>query len=328
VFSSPKHRGRALETGVGLAAGSPPTLVPAAGREWGEWRPATSSLHIGLLVESRYLSQAQPTGLASVLRERGHRVSVLDPQVASYWLGDDRWLEGLDMLVARGRSWELLCLLSWAETQGIPTINRRMAVAAVHNKAEMAVALASGGVPTPPTFLGPARMLAQERRPGRGFPVVLKPMFGDNGRGLRVVYGPAELDGLVWPEPVALAQELVEGDGYERKVYGIGDEIWVVRRPALLAGGRSTPSPVGVSSSELMPVTLVERELAVRCRRLFGLDLYGIDCIQTDTGPVVIEVNEFPNYTGVPDASERLADYVLERASSVRGQRHTEVRST
>ena len=156
--------------------------------------------------------------------------------------------------------------------------------------------------------------------------MVLKPMFGDNGQGLRVVRAPSELDRMEWPEPVALAQELVPGDGYERKVYGIGDEIWVVKRPALLAGGRSTSSPDAACSSELMPVTFVERELAVRCRRLFGLDLYGIDCIQTPRGPVVIEVNEFPNYTGVPDASDRLADYVLERASRTQRPRHPEVR--
>jgi glutathione synthase/RimK-type ligase-like ATP-grasp enzyme len=62
--------------------------------------------------------------------------------------------------------------------------------------------------------------------------------------------------------------------------------------------------------------------LASRCRRAFGLDLYGIDCIPTDDGPVVIEVNEFPNYTGVPQASERLADYVLERTAGA-GERAT-----
>jgi len=302
-----------------LAQERPVPDVPAR-RDPGDG--ATSAIHVGLLVERRYLSQAQPAGLEAALRARGHRVSVLDPQAVSFQLGDDRWLQGLDLLVARGRSWEVLCLLTWAETRGLPTINRRGAIAAVHNKAEMAVALAAGGVPMPRTLLGPARMLgSQVRHPVRSFPMVLKPMFGDNGQGLRVVRAPSELDRLEWPEPVALAQELVPGDGYERKVYGIGDEIWVVRRPALFGNVRGTPSAGEAPRPELVPATPAERELAVRCRRLFGLDLYGIDCIQTPQGPVVIEVNEFPNYTGVPEAGERLADHVLARASSVQERR-------
>jgi len=229
---------------VRLALQSPGPDTPA-GREPGDG--ATPCLHVGLMVERRYLSQAQPAGLEAALRARGHRVSVLDPEAVSFQLGDDRWLRGLDLLVARGRSWELLCLLTWAETRGLPTINRRGAIAAVHNKAEMAVMLAAGGVPMPRTLLGPARMLgSQARHPLRSFPMVLKPMFGDNGQGLRVVREPSDLDGLEWPEPVALAQELVPGDGYELKVYGIGDEVWVVRRPALL----TPPNSAGLLTTQ------------------------------------------------------------------------------
>jgi ribosomal protein S6--L-glutamate ligase len=269
------------------------------------------------VVERRYLSQAQPTGLVTALRSRGHHVTLLDPQSATFQLGDDRWLSGLDLVVARGRSWELLCLVSWAETRGIPTLNTRSAIAAVHNKAEMGVALAAARVPMPRTFLGPVRMLASSvRASGGSFPIVLKPIFGDNGQGIRVVHDEAELESTEWPEPVALAQELVAGDGYERKVYGIGDDVWVVRRPSLLLLDKASRSSLRAGEqprSENVAVKPPERELARHCSRVFGLELYGLDCIETPEGPVVLEVNEFPNYTGVPDANERLAEYVLRR---------------
>jgi glutathione synthase/RimK-type ligase-like ATP-grasp enzyme len=58
-------------------------------------------------------------------------------------------------------------------------------------------------------------------------------------------------------------------------------------------------------------VTPADRALAVRCRRAFGLELYGIDCIQTPRGARVIEVNDYPNYTGVAGASDKLAAHVL-----------------
>jgi glutathione synthase/RimK-type ligase-like ATP-grasp enzyme len=51
--------------------------------------------------------------------------------------------------------------------------------------------------------------------------------------------------------------------------------------------------------------------LALRCGRLFGLELFGVDCVEGPGGPLVIEVNEFPNYTGVPRADELLADHVV-----------------
>ena len=151
-------------------------------------------LRIAVLAERRYLSQAQPTGLVAALRARGHYVTLLDPQAACYQLGDDRWLSGLDLVVARGRSWELLCLLSWAETRGIPTLNARSSIAAAHNKAEMGVALAAARVPMPRTFLGPVKLLAASiRLSGGSFPIVLKPMFGDNGVGVRMVRDEADI---------------------------------------------------------------------------------------------------------------------------------------
>jgi ribosomal protein S6--L-glutamate ligase len=60
-------------------------------------------------------------------------------------------------------------------------------------------------------------------------------------------------------------------------------------------------------------------ELAHSCGRLFGLELFGLDCIETHDGLRVIEVNEFPNYTLVPGANQKLAGYVVRRARHERG---------
>lgn len=70
----------------------------------------------------------------------------------------------------------------------------------------------------------------------------------------------------------------------------------------------------GDSKAGIIPITSELEELGRRCGKLFGLELYGVDCIETDDGPVVIEINDFPNYTGVPEADERLAEFVVGRA--------------
>jgi glutathione synthase/RimK-type ligase-like ATP-grasp enzyme len=121
---------------------------------------------------------------------------------------------------------------------------------------------------------------------------------------------------LEWTEPVALAQTYMPTDGYDLKLYGIGDEVWAVRKPSPF--NKRSEDDGAESKAGLVPLTPELQALGRRCGELFGLELYGVDCIETADGPLVIEINDFPNYTGVPEADERLADYVIRRAEQER----------
>jgi ribosomal protein S6--L-glutamate ligase len=274
----------------------------------------STPLRIGLVVERRYLAQLQPSGMMAALRARGHVVEVIDPEAHAYLLGDDGWLDGLDLIVGRGRSVALQFLLRWAEARSIPTINRPEAIAAVFNKAEMAVALSAGRIPAPATYLGPPPELT-ERIPASAYPLVLKPVFGDNCRGLRIVRSTLELSRTEWPETLALAQHFEATDGYDVKLYGIGREVWAVRKASCLATVLADSSIAqGTKPPHLVPLTEAMETLALRCADLFCLDLFGVDCVETAEGLRVIEVNDFPNYSGIPGVDEKLADFVLQRA--------------
>ncbi len=269
----------------------------------------SSRLRIGVLSEARYLEQSQPSGLSAELQKQGHLITVIDPQKAFYVMGDNGWHSSFDLLVGRGRSWALLALLGWAERGGTPTINQQEAIAAVHNKANMSIALAAAGLPIPQTFFGSVEYLASEVSPN-AYPIILKPIFGDNSRGLLVVDTPEQLKRIEWPEPVALAQRYFQTDGYDLKLYGIGDEIWAIRKRSPFN------QPVGEVAEGVVTLTPELQDLGRRCGRLFGLDLFGVDCILTDQGPLVIEINDYPNYTNVPDANARLAAYVVKRVEN------------
>jgi len=267
----------------------------------------TSRIHVGVLVERRYLKQLQPTGLITAIRERGHTVTVIDPDNTPYAAAESAFMDGFDLVVVRGRSLDVLCLAAAAETAGLRTVNRLSAIRGVLNKAEMGFRLAANRIPTPPTYFDTIQRLA-EHVPS--YPLILKPVFGDNARGLKVVQTAEELIQLEWEEPAVLAQQYIPNDGYDLKLYAIGDEVWAVRKTSPLSGlqqGEAVPAPI---SQELV-------DLGHRCGELFGLELYGVDCILTPDGPTVIEINEFPNYTGVPNADERLANYVIQWAREV-----------
>ena len=265
-------------------------------------------LRIGVLVEPRYLSQRQPAGLCAELRRRGHEVRMIDPDDVPE-VGCDGWLEGLNVVVPRGRSVGLLSLLAWAEHRGVRVVNSRRAIGAVHNKLDIAVALAAAGAPTPRTFTGPPARLARTV-PDGAYPLVLKPVFGDNGAGPRIVDDAQRLAKVEWQEPVAIAQQIVRGDGMDLKLYGIGRDVWAIRKPSPL-----TPPAPGARQPGQVALTVTLAALARRCRELFGLDLYCVDCVETPEGPVVVDVNEYPNYTSVPGADERLATLVERRAA-------------
>jgi ribosomal protein S6--L-glutamate ligase len=268
-----------------------------------------------LLVEGRYLTQRQPRGLVDELRQRGCAVAVIDPGSSAISLADDSWLTGIDVCVARGRSDAVLSRLLAAERHGVPAINRAAAVTAVVDKAGMAVALESAGIPTPPTTLGTPAQLAAGL-PSHLYPVIVKPIRGDNCRGLAVCESADAVGRLEPSDKPLLAQPFLRGDGSDLKLYAVGETVWAVRKPSPLPGD-VLPWATAPPLTEATPIEVTDelRELALRCGELFGLELFGVDCLVTATGPVVIEVNEFPNYTGVPDADAALADHVVAAAT-------------
>jgi hypothetical protein len=57
------------------------------------------------------------------------------------------------------------------------------------------------------------------------------------------------------------------------------------------------------------------------CGRAFGLELLGIKVLDTPTGLLVTDVEDFPNYAGIPEAHEVIARVVLEPQSAENGGR-------
>jgi ribosomal protein S6--L-glutamate ligase len=280
-----------------------------------EQKQAARKCAVAVIAEGRYLSHVQPSGMIRSLQAMGHSVRIIEPDDQALEAGENAWASGIDLAIARGRSWGVLCLLEWLERRGVPSINSRAAISAVHNKAEMTVALASAGIATPRTWLGSLARVVERIPPG-DYPVIVKPIFGDNCRGLEIVHDAEQLCRLPWPDSIAIVQKFFPGMDSDLKLYCIGREVWAVRKPSPLAMKLAQPGEEG--PAELVPVTSDLRSLALRCGDIFHLELYGVDCIETEQGALVIEVNEFPNYSAVPDADEKLSNFVLTFAKQER----------
>lgn len=262
---------------------------------------------ITVLVEQRYLGQLQPRQLVHALRERGDEVTVVhDHEPARVW---ESALRSAEVIVARGRSARLIEGLRVAQLQGIPTIDGHESVSAVRDKRIMTARLREAGIPMPRTWLGTAPEILDEleTRPATSSRLIVKPAFGDNSEGIAIVDDTRDLSAIGGP---LVVQELVESDGVDVKLYVIGQRVWAVRKPSPVVKCE-TGSPLGP-----IPVTDEMAALAHACGSAFGLTVYGVDCLQTADGLIVIEVNDFPNYTSVPDAADQLAAHLDEMTRS------------
>jgi glutathione synthase/RimK-type ligase-like ATP-grasp enzyme len=280
----------------------------------------THVLKVGCIVEKRYLAQAMPDAVIRVLAARGHYVDRLCPQGCHFESdtgvlrgegegegedGAEYDLNAYDVILSRNRNALGLAMLAYADAAGILAINTHTATRQLRNKAKMGVALSQAGVPCAPTILADD-IAALSRLHGDWFPLILKATYGDNSQGLRLVRRPNDLGDIYWRDGLVLAQRYLPNDGFDLKLYVCGEVVFAVRKPSPFNGDpRAAPQHV--------PVDTTMTNLALRCGHIFGLEIYGVDAIETEHGLAVIEVNEFPNFTGVPDAGELIADYVLAR---------------
>lgn len=274
-----------------------------------------------VLTDSRYLGQLMPRALVAALRGRGVPVVSApadrlvtevraDGTTARSTRRVPRALRPGDLVVPRTRNPFALSLLFRAQLDGVRTVNRWEAIQAVRDKPHAVLLLAQAGVPTPRTFLTD-RPASLADLPAAAWPLLLKPPYGDNGHGIVRVDSPRDLERLPWSDGMVLAQHYVDVAGVDVKLYGAGAEVWAVRRPSplLAPGRRDEPVPV--------PVTTELRRLALACRDAFGLELYGVDVLPSPDGPLVVDVNDFPNYTGIAEAPDAVADLVESRLTEV-----------
>jgi ribosomal protein S6--L-glutamate ligase len=206
-----------------------------------------------------------------------------------------------DLYVLKSGTELALSLAGALHAAGARLVNPYPVAVACRDKIAATRILQSAGVPTPETYItGRPVNLAPLLESG---PVVVKPHRGSQGRGVRVVRDPQELDGLAIEMDTVLAQHYHEHDGRDRKVYVIGDQVFGVKRAWPASTYRDKLGEPFTVSEEL-------RDIALRCGRAFGLELYGLDIIMSEDRPYVVDVSSFPGFKGVPDAALRLADYL------------------
>jgi ribosomal protein S6--L-glutamate ligase len=195
---------------------------------------------------------------------------------------------------------------------GASIVNHYPVTNALRDKIVTARVLQAAGIPMPRTCVAShPDQLASMLDDG---PIIVKPFTGGNGIHIQIIRSLAELLQVDRHGEPVFAQRYHPHDGWDRKIYVIGGELFGVKR---IFPRRTEADRYG----EPFMLTPELRDIAVRCGQAFGIDLYGVDIIESEGQPYVVDMCSIPGFKGVPDAVPLLARYLYEAAErSVRGE--------
>ena len=195
-----------------------------------------------------------------------------------------------------------LGILHAARELGVMVWNDARAIERCVDKSMTSFLLARAGIATPPAWAVESREAAAAIvvREAVDRPLVLKPLFGSQGRGLRLIRTPDDL-----PEPA-----VVNGVYYLQRFVGVERDgfrdfrLLVSRGRVIAAMARHSTHWITNVKRGARPVAVVAndemRELAVRAAAAVGAAFAGVDVLYDSDGrPTVLEVNSMPAWSGL-----------------------------
>ncbi|MDQ3781211.1 MAG: hypothetical protein M3354_11795 [Chloroflexota bacterium] len=207
-----------------------------------------------------------------------------------------------ELVVQRGLGLPELGAALTLEHAGVRCCNPIAATIALRNRAWIIQTLAAAGVPVPATV--PATTWPELRDLAAGHPVVVKAADGVIGRGHGVLI--AATGHLPSRAPFAgpyILQDYVRDDNRVYKVYAVGGH-------AIGVAKRWPPHQTTDEAGQLFPVNSELTELSYRAGTALDMEIYGVDILYGSNGPVVIDINPFPGFRGIPHAGQVIGSHL------------------
>jgi ribosomal protein S6--L-glutamate ligase len=206
-------------------------------------------------------------------------------------------------------------LLQRVEARGVPILNSPRTLEACVDKYLTTARLAAAGLPVPPTVVCQDAESALEAFQTLGSDVVVKPLFGSEGRGMLRISDPE----LAWRTfrtlertgAVLYLQKMIRHPGWDLRVFVLAGHVLAAMRRVSRGDWRTNVAQGGVG--EPIQVDEAQADLALRSAAVLGADAAGVDLMHGPAGEwYVIEVNAVPGWralapvTGIDVASELL----------------------
>ena len=184
---------------------------------------------------------------------------------------------------------------------GTPVINRAKPIAVARHKFRSLRILAQHGLPIPPSLTVGSAAFLENAVAGMGnYPFILKPFYGTHGRGVMLLDTPTSLTSAVdalcdFHHDSVIQPFIVEAGGVDIRVLVVGGEaVAAMKRSAPPGEFRANIHKGGVGERVALPEAHIN--MAIKAAVALELEIAGVDLLQTNEGPVVLEVNPSPGF--------------------------------
>lgn len=217
-------------------------------------------------------------------------------------------------------------LLHRLRAAGVPVLNPPAALEACVDKYLATAKLAAAGLPVPPTAVCQHADAALEAFAALGGDVVVKPLFGSEGRGMLRVADPE----LAWrtfrtlerTQCVMYVQQFIRHPGWDLRAFVLGGSVFAAMRRSAAGGWRTNVAQGG--RAEPVELSADDRLLALRAAEAVGAPVCGVDLLPGPEGErYVLEVNAVPGWKALAPVTGRdVASAVVRYLTSEFGRDH------
>jgi ribosomal protein S6--L-glutamate ligase len=271
------------------------------------------------LVLSRNASLYSTSRIVLSARSRGHDVRVVDPldfQIVvsrgrpSLLIGGQE-MTRVDVVIPRiGASITNygLAVVRQFDLMGIPVLNGAVSIARSRDKLRALQLLTRRRIDVPITVCArsPGGVDAALELVG-GCPAIVKLQQGTQGIGTMIAETSQAVHSLLetfWAmgQDIVLQEYVRESKGRDVRVIVVGGKvIAAMRRTAKPGEFRSNLHRGGKGAHVKLPPSF--RSAAIRATKAMGLEVAGVDMLESRSGPKILEINSSPGLEGVERAS-------------------------
>lgn len=174
------------------------------------------------------------------------------------------------------------------------------------------------GLPVPPTIVCEKPEEAVKAFHELGGDIVIKPLFGSRGIGSTRVSDPDVAERLfraiVFYHGVLYIQKFIPHGGSDIRAFVVGDRVIAAMHRVMPSSWKTNVS-LGAKPVALKPSEEMEK-LAVRATEVIGCKIAGVDILESEDGPVIIELNSQPGWRGLQSVAkvniaEEIARFVV-----------------
>jgi ribosomal protein S6--L-glutamate ligase len=242
-----------------------------------------------------------------------HSIRLLDvrPLTGAEAIAEEEKYPVADLYLLKSHAPQALEVARALEQKGALVVNSWASSVACQDRVLMAERMREANLPWPYTrsFSTLGSLLAnRESLASLPFPLIIKSYYSHRGDLVDKVDSVEQLEALAaeWSQEPVVLQEFAAGDGWDIKMWVIDQQIFAARR-------RTPLEPD--ASKEDFPIAPEElpgewAHIAKEIGRVFNMRLYGVDLLITEHGPMIVDVNGFPGFRGVPGADRALVGLV------------------